>query len=189
MSTTLEQTLICKYTPLINHTVSTFMHKLNPHNRNGVLDADDLRQEVTIAFIGIIRTQGEKALTRNRLTYLHTMWDAVRRAYPLAMSYQAFGKQNRKPMTVEGCFDDEALVQDIEDDTLTQIMIDQLPKPQRTIVRMKLDGMTQSEIAHALGVSDATMSRMFQRLKESIKTDLKIFVSKPIDKPHPRWYD
>ena len=92
-------------------------------------------------------------------------------------------------MTVEGCFDDEAHVQDIEDDTLTQIMIDQLPEPQRTIVRMKLDGMTQSEIAHALGVSDATMSRMFQRLKESIKTDLKIFVSKPIDKPHPRWYD
>ncbi len=175
MSTTLEQTLICKYTPLINHTVSTFMHKLNPHNRNGVLDADDLRQEVTIAFINIIRTQGEEALTRNRLTYLHVMWDAVRRAYPLAMSYQAFGKQNRKQMytpTVEGCFEDEAFVQDIEADTLTRIMIDQLPEPQRTIVQMKLNGMSQREIALALGVSDATMTRMFQRLKSSIKTDI-----------------
>lgn len=176
-----ESILLTKYAPLLNHTVSTFMHKLNPHNRNGVLDADDLRQEVTIAFIGIIRTQGEEALTRNRLTYLHVMWDAVRRAYPLAMSYQAFGKQNRKPMTVEGlegleglegCSEEEALVQDIESDTLTQIMIDQLPEPQRTIVRMKLDGMSQREIAHALGVSDATMTRMFQRLKSSIKTDV-----------------
>ena len=174
MSTTLEQTLICKYTPLINHTVSTFMHKLNPHNRNGVLDADDLRQEVTIAFINIIRTHGEEALARNRLTYLHVMWDAVRRAYPLAMSYQAFGKQNRNHMytpTVEGCFADEALVQDNEDDTLTRIMIDQLPEPQRTIIQMKLNGVSQREIALALGVSDATMSRMFQRLKNSIKTD------------------
>lgn len=176
MSTTLEQTLICKYTPLINHTVSTFMHKLNPHNRNGVLDADDLRQEVTIAFIGIIRTQGEEAITRNRLTYLHVMWDAVRRAYPLAMTNYAFNNaQKREPIhfhTVEGCFEEEALLQDIESDTLTQIMIDQLPEPQRTIVRMKLDGMSQREIAHALGVSDATMTRMFQRLKNSIKTDI-----------------
>ena len=167
-----ESTLLTKYAPLLNHTVATFMHKLNPSNRNGVLDADDLRQEVTIAFINISRTHGEEALARNRLTYLHVMWDAVRRAYPLAMSYQAFGKQNRKPMTVEGCFEDEALVQDIEDDTLTRIMIDQLPEPQRTIVRMKLDGMSQREIALALGVSDATMSRMFQRLKGSIKKDL-----------------
>ena len=172
MSTTLEQTLICKYAPLINHTVATFMQKLNPSNRNGVLDADDLRQEVTIAFINIIRTHGEEALARNRLTYLHVMWDAVRRAYPLAMSYQAFGKHNRKPMTVEGCVEEETLVQDIEADTLTRIMIDQLPEPQRNIVRMKLDGMSQREIAHALGVSDATMTRMFQRLKNNIKTDL-----------------
>ena len=59
-----------------------------------------------------------------------------------------------------------------EADTITRIMIDQLPEPQRTIARMKLDGMSQREIAHALGVSDATMSRMFQRLKKSIKTDL-----------------
>ncbi|MDD6051331.1 MAG: sigma-70 family RNA polymerase sigma factor [Clostridiales bacterium] len=170
-----ESILLTKYAPLLNHTVTAFMNKLNPHNRNGVLDADDLRQEVTIAFIGIIRTQGEEALTRNRLTYLHVMWDAVRRAYPLAMSYQAFGKQNRKPMTVEGlegCSEEEALVQDIESDTITQIMIDQLPEPQRTIVRMKLDVMSQREIAHALGVSDATMTRMFQRLKSSIKTDV-----------------
>lgn len=170
-----EANILSKYTPLLNATVTTFMHKLNPHNRNGMIDAEDLRQEVTIAFIGIIRTQGEEAITRNRLTYLHTMWDAVRRAYPLTMSYQAFGKQNRKPIhtpSVGGCFEDEALVQDTEADTLTRIMIDQLPEPQRTIVQMKMNGMSQREIALALGVSDATMSRMFQRLKESIKTDL-----------------
>ena len=57
-----ESILLTKYAPLLNHTVTAFMDKLNPHNRNGVLDADDLRQEVTIAFIGIIRTQGEEAL-------------------------------------------------------------------------------------------------------------------------------
>lgn len=175
MSIALEQDIIRRNSNYINATVTTFMNKLNPHNRNGVLDAEDLRQEVTIAFIGIIRTQGEEALTRNRLTYLHVMWDAVRKAYPLSMSYHAFGTQSREAIyfsTVDQCFEDEALVQDIEDDTLTRIMIDQLPEPQRTVTRMKLDGMSQREIAHALGVSDATMSRMFQRLKESIKTDV-----------------
>ena len=170
-----ESILINKYAPLLTATVTTFMNKLNPHNRNGVLDAEDLRQEVTIAFIDIIRTQGEEALTHNRLTFIHVMWDAVRRAYPLSMSYQAFGKQSRDAIyfpTVDECFEDEALVQWEEANTLTRIMIDQLPEPQRAIARMKLDGMSQREIAHALGVSDATMSRMFQRLKNSIKTDL-----------------
>lgn len=175
MSIALEQEIIRRNSNYINATVATFMHKLNPYNRNGVLDADDLRQEVTIAFIGIIRTQGEEALTRNRLTYLHVMWDAVRKAYPLSMSYHAFSTQSREAIyfpTVDECFEEKELVQEEEDDTLTRIMIDQLPEPQRTIVQMKLDGMSQRDIAHALGVSDATMCRMLQRLKKSIKTDL-----------------
>ncbi len=168
-----ESALLNKYAPLLNATVTNFMHKLNPNNRNGVLDAEDLRQEVTIAFIDIIRTQGEEALTHNRLTYLHVMWDAVRKAYLLSTPYHAFSTRHREAIyfpTIDECFEDEALVQEEEDDTLTQIMIDQLPEPQRNIIRMKLDGMSQREIAHVLGVSDATMCRMFQRLKESIKT-------------------
>ena len=170
-----ESILINKYTPLLTATVTTFMNKLNPHNRNGVLDAEDLRQEVTIAFIDIIRTQGEEALTHNRLTFIHVMWDAVRRAYPLSIPYYAFGNQHRQALnlaTFEEWYEDPSLTHEEEPDTITRIMIDQLPEPQRTIARMKLDGMSQREIANALGVSDATMSRMFQQLKNSIKTDL-----------------
>ena len=175
MSIALEQDIIRRNSDYINATVTAFMNKLNPHNRNGVLDADDLRQEVTIAFIDIIRTQGEEALAHNRLTYLHVMWDAVRKAYPLSMPYYAFGKQSREPMsfpTLDGYLEAEELAEDDEDNILTRIMIDQLPEPQRAIVRMKLTGMSQREIARALGVSDATMTRMFQRLKESIKTNI-----------------
>ena len=100
MNTTLEQTLINKYTPLINHTVNCFVNKLNPHNRNGVLDAEDLRQEVNIAMLSIIRAEGEEALTRNRLTFIHVMWEAVRKAYPLTIPYYAFGNQHRQALNL-----------------------------------------------------------------------------------------
>ena len=172
MNTTPEQTLIYKYTPFINHTVNRFMNKLNPHNRNGVLDEEDLKQEIIIAMLTIIRTDGEEALHRNRLTFIHVMWEAVRRAYPLSIPYHAFGNQHREPLNLtpfEEWYEDSSLTHEEEPDTITRIMIDQLPEPKRTIIRMKLDGMEQQEIAHALGVSNATMSRMFQRTKDSIK--------------------
>lgn len=167
-----ETSILNKYTPLINRTVNCFVNKLNPNNRNGVLDAEDLRQEVTIAVLTIIRTDGEEALQRNRLTFIHVMWEAVRKAYPVSIPYYAFGNQHREPINLiafEEGFTDASLTHEEEPDTITRIMIDQLPEPKRTIIRMTLDGMSQMEIAHALGVSKATMSRMFQRTKDSIK--------------------
>ena len=170
-----ESNLLNKYAPLLNKTVTNFMNKLNPHNRNGVIDIEDLRQEVTIAFLQIIRTEGEEAIFQNRLTYLHVMWDTVRKAYPFSIPYYAFGTQSKNPMylfSAERDGETDAFARGGEEDIITRIMLDQLPEPQRTIIRMKLDGMSQKEIAHTLGICDATVSRMIQRLKESIKSDL-----------------
>ena len=105
-----ETSILNKYTPLINHTVNCFLNKLNPHNRNGVLDAEDLRQEVTIAMLSIIRAEGEEALTRNRLTFIHVMWEAVRKAYPLSIPYYAFGNQHRQALNL-ATFEESSLPQ------------------------------------------------------------------------------
>lgn len=176
MSTPLDETnILTKYTPFINHTVTHFMSKLNPYNRNGVLDAEDLKQEVIITILTIIRKDGEEALHRNRLTFIHVMWEAVRKAYPLSIPYHAFGKQHRQPLNLvsfEEWYEDPSLTHEEEPDTIFHIMIDQLPELQRTIIRMKLDGRTQREIAHVLGMSNTTMNRMYQRLKSSIKTNI-----------------
>ena len=183
MSTNHNETqLLHKYAPFINRTAGTFMGKLDPHNRNGVIDLEDLRQEVTIAFLQIIRTEGEEAIFQNRLTYLHVMWDTVRKAYPFAIPYYAFGTQSKEPIylfSVEEDGETDAFARGGEEDIITQIMIDQLPEPKKTIIRMKLDGMSQREISHALGVSDATVSRMIQRLRRSIKSNDKYFCINP----------
>lgn len=170
-----ETSILNKYDPLINHTVNCFVNKLNPNNRNGVLDAEDLKQEVIIAMLTIIRSEGEEALQRNRLTFIHVMWEAVRKAYPVSIPYYAFGNQHREPLNLiafEAGSTDASLTHAEEPDTIIRIMIDQLPEPKRTIIRMTLDGMSQREIAHALGVSYATMSRMFHQAKDSIKRTL-----------------
>ncbi|NPV88679.1 sigma-70 family RNA polymerase sigma factor [Coprothermobacteraceae bacterium] len=61
----------------------------------------------------------------------------------------------------------------LEDEALLEISIDQLPEPEKFIIRKRLDGLSQSEIAKLLNISQAQVSRFERRAVERLKEAIR----------------
>ena len=95
------QEIIERNTEYLRITVSLFMRKCRQEHRNGMLNREDLFQEAAICFLGEVERYGEETAKTHGRTLHHTLWEAVREAYPLKISYDSFSKAKRQPLKVE----------------------------------------------------------------------------------------
>jgi len=164
-----EQEMIIRNREMLNQIVTVFMRKIPTRSRNGVLDRQDLMQEVALCFLMEARKHGEETAARNKKTLFHALYDAVRRAYPVAIPSHAFRKGKRLPLTVLSIEQVEVIIPDISPSLYSE-MLEDAGEWERKIIHMRSKGMTQREIAQALERSEAWVSRSMKRIRNQAIT-------------------
>lgn len=143
----------------------------------GVIDADDLLQEVTLCFLSEVKRYGETEARKHKRTLFHSMYMAAIRAYPLTMPQNTSRyKKIRDSMGLtfqpweqlsEYSMTDEVMT---EREILSSIEKDGgLDEEERYILELKYQGMNQREIARILNTYDVAITRKIQAIRKKLK--------------------
>lgn len=176
------QELLTRNKGYLLYLVRDFMGKGRGYT-SGVIDADDLLQEVTLCFLSEVKRYGEEEARRHKRTLFHSMYMAAIRAYPLSMPKRTSGyKQLRERMGLtfqpweqlseysireEYSLTDEVMT---EREILSSIEKDGgLDEEERYIVELKYQGMNQREIARILNTYDVAITRKIQTIRKKLK--------------------
>ena len=176
------QELLTRNKGYLLYLVHDFMRRGRGYT-SGVIDADDLLQEVTLCFLLEVKRYGEEEARRHKRTLFHSMYMAAIRAYPLSMPKRTSGyKQLRERMGLtfqpweqlsEYSIREEYSLTDAvmtERDILSSIERDgELNEEERYIIELKYQGMNQREIARILNTYDVAITRKIQAIKKKLK--------------------
>lgn len=157
-------------------TVSKFMRKCSQKNRNGVVDREDLFQEVTLCFLSEVERYGEETARTHGRTLFNSMYKAVMTAYPLSVPKRTNGF---KQITAKGIWLDrwEDMGERIRmEDPSSRIIdrisfherLEELSDSDRQIIQWRLEGLSQREIGKRMGLSGVQMCREMKRIKAEI---------------------
>ena len=176
------QELLARNKAYLLYLVHDFMQRGRGY-QSGVIDAEDLLQEVTLCFLSEVERYGEEEARKHRRTLFNSMYMAAIKAYPLTMPKRTAGfKQLRDSMGLtfqpwetipeysrwrEYNLPDEIMT---EREILSAIENDgELNEQERYILELKYKGMNQTEIAGILKTTGATISRKIQGIKRKLK--------------------
>ena len=155
--------------------VSCFMRKCRTAYRGGMVSREDLRQEVTLCFLAEAEQYGEETARAHRLTLFRAMYDEVRRAYPVHIPHRAFRQGTRQPLQVEPW---EAMGNRIRQTDPTEKAVDRidlqrvlevLDETDRHIIKRRMDGDSQRDIARGMGLNDVQMCRRIKRIRRQLE--------------------
>ena len=169
------QEIIERNTEYLRITVSLFMRKCRQEHRNGMLNREDLFQEAAICFLGEVERYGEETAKTHGRTLHHTLWEAVREAYPLKISYDSFSKAKRQPLKVEPLHGLEHMLAKADPTEKIDTRLDfaakleELSEDDRQIIRWRLEGFTQAQIGKRLGVTPTQMCRRLKRIRRQLE--------------------
>lgn len=123
------------------------------------LDIDDLIQEATIA----LWRDRERLLSLGGVQQAALTWKIARNAVIDAM--RRTGETEAMPEGHDTAAEDRTLVEQLHE------RIALLPEPDRTIVRMQLEGYSYEEIGAELGMTEKNVSVRLVRIKEKIRKE------------------
>ena len=129
--------------------------------RRGV-EVDDLIQDSTIA---IWRVQ-EKILPLPPIQQAAMVWKIVRNA--IIDTLRRTNETEKLPEGFDIEADDETLIRELHD------QIDLLDEPDRTIVRMQLEGFSYEEIGAKVNMTEKNVSVRLVRIKEKLRKSFVI---------------
>ena len=162
MNNTQAQEILERNEEFLRITVSRFMSKCRQSNRTGVISREDLMQEVTVCFLSEVEQYGEETARTHRLSLFHSMYQAVMTAYPLSIPKRSSGfkKITEKHFSFIQweCLEYKISANDFAARTIDRISIkerlESLSENDKQIIRWRLDGLSQREIAKRKGVTD-----------------------------------
>ena len=141
--------LLHRYRGLLFTLCSRFRHR--------GLDVDDLIQEATIA----LWRNHEKLLSLGSIQQAALTWKIARNAVIDAL--RRYENTEELPEGHDEVAEDHSLIQELHE------QIERLEEPDRTIVRMQLDGYSYEEIGIALEMTEKNVSVRLVRAKEKLR--------------------
>lgn len=167
-----ELTSITTYDHFIESQVKHFMSRSKGTN-NLIVSAEDLKQEASIWFLVTMREQGINAALRHSLCLHHALYDAVRRSYPLHMSYHAFrNRTNYAFVSVDKIKENIASNENVEEAITAKVdaerLYAKLTDREKRIVTMKMEGIPLRKIAQALGISRRMVDYSVRAMRERL---------------------
>ena len=167
-----ESEIITRNKPMLGRIVNSFMRKVSSSHRGGMIDREDLMQEVTICFLLEVRQYGEEEAARHKRTLYHALYVAVIGALPVKTPYYAYAPKRRQSLIIEQ-WDEEHTTAQRVDDAFSQAAViealEGLEEEERLIIHLKLEGLTQREIGHRLSMSAATICRRMKRIRRQFE--------------------
>lgn len=176
------QELLIRNKGYLLYLVHDFMRRGRGY-QSGVIDAEDLLQEVTLCFLSEVERYGEEEARKHRRTLFNSMYMAAIKAYPLTMPKRTSGyKQLRDSMGLTfqpweqlseySIREEESLTDEVmtEREILSSIEKDGgLDEEERYIIELKYQGMNQREIARILNTYDVAITRKIQAIRKKLK--------------------
>ena len=134
-------------------------------------------QEVTICFLAEVEKYGEETARTHRLSLFHSMYQAVMTAYPLSVPKRSSGfkKITEKHFSFIQweCLEYKISANDFAARTIDRISIQErlesLSENDKQIIRWRLDGLSQREIAKRKGLTDVQMCREMKRIRRQFE--------------------
>ena len=172
MNTTTETEIITRNEAMLKQIVSRFMGQGNASMHSGMIDRNDMMQEVTLSFLQEVRRYGEAEAVKHQRTLYHSLYMAVIAALPVKTPYYAYSREKRQNViTVD--IDEEYSIADLESDTYGEIavmdMIGGLAEQEQEIVRLRMEGFTQKEIGRRIGLSGVQICRAMKRIRRQLE--------------------
>lgn len=177
------QELLTRNKKLLAYLVHDFMQRGGKGCQSGVIDRDDLLQEVALSFLEEVKRYGEEEARKHKRTYFHSMYMAAIKAYPLSMPKRSQGfKELKKNLALH--FEPWEEVSEYrlrEEYCIPERMVSErevlltiereggLNQEERYIIELKAQGMNQKEIARILHTSNATVTRRVKEIKRKLK--------------------
>lgn len=176
------QELLTRNKAFLLYLVHDFMRRGRGYSY-GVIDADDLLQEVTLCFLSEVKRYGEEEARRHKRTLFNSMYTAAIRAYPLSMpqntsrfkklrdrmgaTFQPWEQLSEYTIREEYSLTDAVMT---ERKILSSIEKDgELSEEEKNILELKYQGMNQREIARILNTYDVAITRKIQAIKKKLK--------------------
>ena len=179
MDSTTAQETIQNNLPFIRYTVNQFMMRCNQSRKGGIVSREDLIQEVALSFLAEVEKHGEEEARRQKYTYLHVMYDTVRKAYPVSISYSGYGKtkcQRVQTIPLHEVRDrlkrKEPSSGIIERLRLREVL-EELSQTDNQFIYWLAEGIPQREIAQRMGVTDAAISQRKTRIRARIAEQMR----------------
>ena len=177
MNNTQAQEILERNEEFLRITVSRFMRRCSQSLSNGVLSRENLMQEVTICFLAEVEKYGEETARTHRLSLFHSMYQAVMTAYPLSVPKRSSGfkKITEKHLIIHEW---ESIAYKVRTDDFTaktinrisiQERLEALSDSDKQIIRWRLDGLSQREIAKRKGLTDVQMCREMKRIRRQFE--------------------
>ena len=169
--------IITRNEGLLRGVVVSFMRKVCPGSRGGMIDHDDMMQEVRLCFIQEVERYGEAVAVTHRRTLFHACYDAVRLALPVKVAYAAYRKDRRQAYVIEewdGAREDHQQAGRIDAAfgcLAVREALEAMNEQEREIIRLKLEGLTQHEIGLKMGLSDVQMCRAMKRIRRHFEQE------------------
>lgn len=171
-----QQETIERNEAFLKITVSKFMSRCSQKNRTGVLNREDLMQEVTLCFLAEAERYGEETARTHGRTLFQSMYRAVMGAYPLSVPKRtsSFKQLTKAPLWLDRWEDMAGRIRTgdpssrIIDRISIQERLEELSEGDRQIIRWRLEGLSQREIGKRIGLTDAQMCREMKRIKAEI---------------------
>ena len=164
-----EQEIIDRNRKYLAYLVSDFMRRCTSDHRGGMIGREDLTQEITLCFLLEVRQYGEDEARKHRRTLFHAMYEAARRAYPVTVSYHAFGRLTMKIEPWEDMAERIITPDRVTDHIDARAALEELTAEEKQIVSLRLQGWTQREIARAFGWTDCAVSRRMARIRRQME--------------------
>ena len=142
------------------HRYRGLLFTLCSHFRHRGLDTDDLIQEATIA---LWRAQ-ERLLALSGAPQAALTWKIARNA--VIDTLRRIEDNEALPESYDQREEDRSLVEELHE------VIAQLNEPDRTIVKMKLEGYSYKEIAQELEMTEKNVSVRLVRVKDTIRKEM-----------------
>ncbi len=170
------QEIIERNEAFIKGTVSKFMRRCRQGNSNGVINRDDITQELILCFLAEVEKHGEEVARMQKYTFLHAMYSTVIQAYPLSVPNRTSGFKRITEKRFTFCqwesIANRISGKDVTAKTIERLSIherlESLSENDRQIIRWRLDGLTQREIARRKGLTDVQMCREMKRIKAEL---------------------
>lgn len=179
MNSTTAQETIQNNLPFIRYTVNQFMMRCNQSRKGGIVSREDLIQEVALSFLAEVEKHGEEEARRQKCTYLHIMYDTVRKAYPVSISYSGYGKTKRQRVQIIPLHEvrDRLKRKEPSSGIIERLrlreVLEELSQTDKQFIYWLAEGIPQREIAERLGVTDAAISQRKARIRTRIAEQMR----------------
>lgn len=173
---TIEAEIITRNEPMLKQIVAVFMRKVRASSRGGMIDREDMLQEVKLCFMLEVRRYGEDIAITHKRTLYHALYQAAIAAQPVKISYHAYARIRRQEIIVEE-WDEQCQAAQRTEEAFSiaafRETMERLEAQEREIISLRLEGLKQREIGQRIGLSDVQVSRMMKRIRRQFTGNIE----------------